>query len=214
MASTVMKDKKQVFLALQRIVASAKAAFLCDVHLNCPRVVEWIQTLRHTSSFYTIRNRGVWPSSQKAVILPMPRLLVGREQPQAAYSVVVKRIRDLVASGKSIMVSIVFEHRLVSGPKPPMPDVVVGPSVYSPCDLRIQVWRARQPVNSRHVSIAIPSGIWTTSDNDTGRNRFQESIKQKLRENFNSRITPPCSLLAGRPGPPSLLGLLWVPKSD
>jgi hypothetical protein len=186
MASTVMKDKKQVFLALQRIVASARAAILCDVHLNCPRVVEWIEALRHTSRFYTIRNRGVWVSSRKAVILPMPRPLVGRGQPKAAYSVVVKRIMNLVAFGKSIM----------------------------DCDPRIQIWRARQPVDSRHVSVAISSRIRTTSDDDTRRNRFQESRKQKLREGFNSRITPPCSLLAGPSGAPSLLGLLWVPKSD
>jgi hypothetical protein len=31
-------------------------AFLSDAHLNCPRVMEWIQTLRHASRFYTIRN--------------------------------------------------------------------------------------------------------------------------------------------------------------
>jgi hypothetical protein len=37
MASTVMKDKKLVFLALEGIVAGAKAAFLSDAHLNCPR---------------------------------------------------------------------------------------------------------------------------------------------------------------------------------
>jgi hypothetical protein len=105
MASTVMKDKKLVFLALEGIVAGAKAAFLNDAHLNCPRVVEWIQTLRHASRFYTIRNRGVWPLKRKAFISPMPGPLVGRGQPKATYSLVVEGILDLIASGKTVMVS-------------------------------------------------------------------------------------------------------------
>lgn len=105
MASTVMKDKKRVFMALEGIVASAKAAFLCDAHLNCPRVVEWIQTLRHTSGFYTIRNVGVWPSTRKAFIMPMPGPLVGKRQPEKTYSLIVEKVLDLVASGKSVMVS-------------------------------------------------------------------------------------------------------------
>ncbi|GAQ92716.1 hypothetical protein KFL_011070010 [Klebsormidium nitens] len=104
MASTVMKDKKRVFMALEGIVASAKAAFLCDAHLNCPRVVEWIQTLRHTSRFYTIRNLGVWPSTRKAFIMPMPGPLEGKRQPKETYSLVVERVLDLVASEKSVMV--------------------------------------------------------------------------------------------------------------
>lgn len=105
MGSAVMKDKKRVFMALEGVVSGAKAAFLSDAHLNCPRVVEWIQALRHTSRFYTIRNRGVWPSSRKAVICPMPGKLVGRKQPEATFSVVVKQILDHVASGKTVMVS-------------------------------------------------------------------------------------------------------------
>ncbi|GAQ90074.1 hypothetical protein KFL_005960040 [Klebsormidium nitens] len=62
------------------------------------------QALRHTSRFYTIRNRGVWPSSRKAFILPMPGPLVGRGQPKATYSLVVDGIVDLVASGKTVMI--------------------------------------------------------------------------------------------------------------
>jgi hypothetical protein len=105
-ASTVMKDKKRVFMALERIVASAKAAFLCNAHLNCPRVVEWIQILRHTSRFYTIRNVGVWPSTRKAFIMPIPGPLVGKRQPERTYSLIVEKFLDLVAFGKSVMVSI------------------------------------------------------------------------------------------------------------
>jgi hypothetical protein len=104
MASTVMKDKKQVFMAMEEIVAGAKAAFLCDAHLNCPRVVEWIQSLRHTSRFYTIRNRGVWPSIRKALILPMPGPLVGTGQPKAIYSLLVEIVIEMIASGKTVMV--------------------------------------------------------------------------------------------------------------
>jgi hypothetical protein len=105
MASTVMKDKKQVFMAMEGIVLGAKAAFLCDAHLNCPRVVEWIQSLRHTSRFYTIRNRGVWPSVRKAFILPMPGPLVGRGQPKATYLLLVEIVLEMIESGKTVMVS-------------------------------------------------------------------------------------------------------------
>jgi thymidine kinase len=104
MASTVMKDKKQVFMAMEGIVSGAKAAFLSDAHLNCPRVVEWIQSLRHTSRFYTIRNRGVWPSARKALILPMPGPLVGRGQPKATYSLLVEIVLEMIESGKTVMV--------------------------------------------------------------------------------------------------------------
>jgi hypothetical protein len=104
MASTVMKDKKQVFMAMEGIVLGAKAAFLSDAHLNCPGVVEWIQSLRHTSRFYTIRNRGVWPSARKALILPMPGPLVGRGQPKATYSLLVKIVLEMIESGKTVMV--------------------------------------------------------------------------------------------------------------
>ncbi|GAQ89318.1 hypothetical protein KFL_005100080, partial [Klebsormidium nitens] len=104
MASTVMKDNKKVFFALEGIVASAKAAFLCDAHLNNPRVVEWVQALRPDSKFHNIRNTGVWPTERKAEILPMPGPLKGRGQPAATFSCIIEEILDHVADGKKVMV--------------------------------------------------------------------------------------------------------------
>jgi hypothetical protein len=57
--SDVMTNRKQVFVAAERIMGDARILIAMDAHINCSRVLEWFYMVRSDSELYSIQNAGV-----------------------------------------------------------------------------------------------------------------------------------------------------------
>jgi hypothetical protein len=102
--SDVMTNRKQVFMAAERIMGNARVLIAMDAHIDCPRVLEWFYMVRPDSELYSIHNAGIHPSQlgRTATIWRLPKL----KNSELTCAPAVARTLEILKSGKKVGVSL------------------------------------------------------------------------------------------------------------
>jgi hypothetical protein len=102
--SDVMTNRKRVFMAAECFMGNARVLIAMDVHIDCPRVLEWFYMVRPDSELHSIRNAGIHPSQlgRMATIWRLPKL----KNSKLTCGPAVARTLKLLKSGLKVGVSL------------------------------------------------------------------------------------------------------------
>jgi hypothetical protein len=102
--SDVMTNRKQVFMAAERIMGKAPVVLAMDAYIDCSRDLEWFYMVRPDSELYPIRNVGVHPSQlgRTATIWRLPKL----KKIELTCAPAVARTLEILKSGLKVGVSV------------------------------------------------------------------------------------------------------------
>jgi hypothetical protein len=113
--SDVMTNRKQVFMANERMCGGAPIVLAMDAHIDCPRDLKWFYLVRPDSELYPIRNDGIHPSQlgRTATIWRLPKL----KNLELTCAPAVARTLELLKRGLKVGVSVpkisrFLRHRL------------------------------------------------------------------------------------------------------